>query len=201
MIFGIFRKTRPSLIALALVSACFASPSVAQDPALSVPQLVAALAQGNNSTVRFSEERRLQYLTESLIVQGTLTFKPPNHLERLVLQPRWERMLITGDLLTIEKNATDPPTRVLLADYPVLDARVSSLRSLFSGDLEALQSLFEVSLDTQDEIWLLYLAPLPEPLKEAVREIQIGGSGDQVLSITVIESGGDVSVISILGRV
>ena len=167
----------------------------------SLSRLTAALAQDVDSTVRFSEERQLQYLTEPLFLEGTLTFKPPGYLERQVIQPEWQRMIIDGDLVTIEENWKDPPTRVLLSDYPALEAFVVALRSVLAGDQRSLERTYATALEGTEGAWLLSLTPRPQQLRDAVSEIRITGAGSNILSIEVMEAGGDRSIITIHGKI
>lgn len=173
----------------------------AGETSLTVARLVAQLAQNDGSSVRFSEERRLQHLTEPLFAEGTLTFEPPGTLERLMLRPKWEKVVVEGGLLTIQANKRDEPTKLLLSDYPALDAMTTTLRSLFAGEADALQRLHEATLVSEGDAWSLTLIPRAAAWREAVREIQVTGSGRSVLSITVTEVSGDASVITILGKI
>ena len=74
----------------------FAVTGRAEDGAWTLSRLTAGLALKSPATVGFSEERRLQYLTEPLILEGTLSFEPPARLEKQVLRPKWERMVPTA---------------------------------------------------------------------------------------------------------
>jgi len=195
-----FRIRRRSLVIALCLSVLPLLDAWAGEPSLTVARLVARLAQSGGSSVRFSEERRLQHLTAPLFAEGTLTFEPPGTLERLVLQPKWEKMVAEGGLLTIQTNKRDLPARFLLSDYPTLDAMTTTLRSLFAGDVHVLQRLHEVMLACEGDAWLLTLIPRVAAWSEAIREVQVAGSGRSVRSITVTEAGGDILVITILGK-
>lgn len=162
-------------------------------------ELIAELAQNSGSTVRFSEERRLQYLTEPLFAKGTLSFTPPGRLERQVLSPGRERMTVEGDLLTIEANPKDPPVRVLLSDYPALEAFITALRALLAGDRPTLEHIYAIALAGTEASWRLRLIPKSEQLRDKVREIHISGRAGAIRSIEVIEAGGDRSITTITG--
>jgi len=167
----------------------------------SLSRLTAALAQDVGSTVRFSEERQLQYLTEPLFLEGTLTFKPPGYLERQVVQPKWQRMIIDGDLVSIEENWKDPPIRVLLSDYPALEAFVAALRSILAGDQRSLERTYATALEGTEDAWLLSLTPRPQHLRDAVSEVRITGAGGNIQSIEIMESEGDRTIITIHGKI
>lgn len=194
-------RTRPLSLLIALCLGILASADAwADESAVTLESLVAGLAENRPSTVRFSEERRLQILTEPLVSEGTLTFKAPDRMERLVLRPKWERIVVEGGLLTIEANKRDLPTRLLLSDIPALDALMATLRSLFAGDADALLRFHEASLTSDGDSWALKLIPRDAVWKEAVREVTVEGTGHSVRSIAVNEAGGDSSTITILGE-
>jgi hypothetical protein len=162
-------------------------------------RLIAGLAQDQASTMGFSEVRWLQYLTEPLYLEGTLTFQPPDRLERLVLRPIRERMIVDGDVLTIEASRIAPPARVLLSDHPALDGFITALRSVLTGDQGTLERIYTIALEGAEASWLLRLTPKSERLRAAVSEVLIGGAGREITTVEVIETGGDRSVITIRG--
>jgi outer membrane lipoprotein-sorting protein len=160
---------------------------------------MAGLAQDSASTVGFSEVRRLNYLTEPLHLEGTLTFEPPARLERLVLRPTRERMIVDGDVLTIEASRNTPPARVLLSDHPALDGFITALRSVLAGDQGTLERIYAIELEGGEAAWSLRLTPKSERMREAVSEVRIAGAGREITTVEVIETGGDRSVITIRG--
>lgn len=206
MIFGMSRTRRLSLlIALCLgissTGGAWSSAGVwAGEPPLTVERLVTALMEDREVTVRFLEERRLEFLTEPIVFEGTLTFNPPDYMERLVLRPRWEKIVVEGGLLTVQANKRDLPTRLLLSDLPALDAMITTLRSLFAGDPDALQRLHEATLTADGDDWSLKLLPRAAAWREAVQTVTVEGTEHSVRSITVTEAGGDSSTIIILGK-
>ncbi len=171
----------------------------ADEHSWTLSRLIAGLARDSASTMGFSEVRRLQYLTEPLYLEGTLTFQPPARLERLVLRPTRERMIVDGDVLTIEASRTTLPTRVLLSDHPALDGFITALRSVLAGDQGTLERIYTIALEGGEASWLLRLTPKSQRLRAAVSEVRIGGAGREITTVEVIETGGDRSVITIRG--
>lgn len=149
--------------------------------------------------VRFSEERQLHYLTEPLLLEGTLSFDPPERLEKQVLRPKKETITVDGNLVTFESNPKDPPVRVLLSDYPALDAFVTALRAALSGDLENLAHIYAIELKGTEDSWSLQLTPRTDALRKAVSKVQMNGSSGRIMSIEILETGGDRSIITISG--
>ncbi len=182
---------------LVLLLAFAPTPGRAQEAPWSLSTLLAALAQHKTVTVRFSEERRLQYLTESIRLEGTLSFEPPDRLEKRVVRPKRERMTVEGNLITIETNPGDPRVRVFLSDYPALGAFVTALRALLSGDATDLERVFQPALAGTEESWSIRLTPRQSAVSDTVREIRISGAGGRIASIDILETGGDRSIIAI----
>jgi outer membrane lipoprotein-sorting protein len=188
------------VLSLGLVLAFPAAGPAAEGP-LSLPRLIAGLARETSTTVRFSEERRLQYLTEPLFLEGTLSFEPPGRLEKQVLRPKREKMIVDGNLLIIESNRENPPVRVLLSDHPVLDAFVIAFRAILKGDHETLERIYTTALEGGEAAWLLRLTPRARQLREAVSEVRIAGGTTEITSIEVIEVDGDRSIYTISGKI
>lgn len=173
-------------------------PAPAGEP-LSLDRLMDLVRQTEPSAVAFTERRLLQYLTEPILLEGTLSFSPPDRLAREVHRPKRETMVIEGDLLTLRSNWKDPPTRVLLADFPGLDALVTALRSVLAGDAATLERVYEVELDGEEGAWTVTLTPRAADLRSVVRSVVLEGSGASVGAVEVWEAGGDRSVITIHG--
>jgi hypothetical protein len=169
----------------------------AREAPWNLPALLAALAQPKALTVRFSEQRHLQYLTEPLRLEGTLSFDPPDRLEKHVLRPKRERMTVEGELITVETNPRDPRVRFFLSDYPALGAFVAALRATLNGDAETLERIFLPAMDGTEDSWSLRLTPRMPEVRGTVSEIRIGGSAGRITSIDILEAGGDRSIIAI----
>jgi hypothetical protein len=199
MISGAAPKARLKLLASAIVALAMAlaTASRAAETPWGLSQLIPLLLQETKSSVNFSEERHLAFLTEPVVLEGRLSFEPSGRLERLVLSPKRERMIIDGRLLIIETNAKDPPIRVLLSDHPPLEAFVVALRSLLAGDQGALEQIYDTNLAGGQASWQLRLTPHAPQLSEAVVVVQIKGAADTIESIEVVETGGNRSVITL----
>ncbi len=192
------RSASPALPAVAVVILLAAHVALGgQD--LSLGRLLDLVRQTEPSTVAFTERRSMQYLTEPIVLEGTLSFDPPDRLTREVHRPNRETMVIEGDLLTLKANWKDPPTRVLLADYPGLDALITALRAVLSGDAEALERVYQIDLRGTAEAWTLALIPRAESLRAVVASVVLEGAAETVRSIEVQETGGDSSVITVHG--
>jgi len=202
MIFGTSRKTLPRLrvwTGLALLLLSLQASRAAEGPQ-DLAAVLSALRQDSTATADFVERRSLAYLTEPLVVAGRLTYSPGGRLERQVTRPKPETMIIDGPLLTIEQNPKDPPIRVLLEDYPPLQAFVSALRALLAGDRTALETTFESDFESSGTSWRLTLTPKAVALADAIDAIEVAGKAGSLRSLEIAERNGNRTLVEIQPR-
>jgi outer membrane lipoprotein carrier protein LolA len=160
-------------------------------------QLMRSLSAVKSSKARFVERRDLVALTAPLRSSGTLLYVAPGRVEKHTLKPAPESVIIEGDRLTVEKVEGGPKRVFNLPDYPVFWAFVESIRSTLAGDLETLSRFYRVDLSGRESQWRLVLVPVEPKMREVVSEIRIEGRRDSIGSISVFESGGDRSTMTI----
>lgn len=176
-------------------------PLSAHAAAWDLARLAEVISGAGFGTYRFAEERHLQFLTEPLHLEGTLSYTAEGKLVRRVTSPRPEQAVIDGNLLSIETNKVDPPVRVLLSDQPVLNALVVALRATLTGDVPLLIDHYEADLSGLEASWSLNLTPRAASLRAAVEEIRLQGSAHEIRTIEILETNGDRSVITISGKI
>lgn len=189
---------RKGLVA-ALLAVCVALPATAASVAESgwgLPQLAQLLAQNSGGTLAFTEYKYLQALKLPLRVQGTVSFTPPDRIERIVTQPRPERFVVDNGLVTISKNGGSEHV-VQLAQYPQLQAFVSAFTATLNGQLQALQKNFTTVVSGNAEAWALKLTPARAALADTVEQMVITGAAAQILSFEVKQANGDRSVMQL----
>lgn len=198
MIFGIGLRTviRLSATLVCCLTILVASPAGAAQSGWGLGALLEELKSETESTVAFTEARHLIHLTEPLILEGTLSFKPPRTLAREVLRPKRESMIIEGNLLSVQTNWKDPPVRVMLSDYPPLEALITALRALLTGDRDLLERDYTTELHGDESAWTLRLVPKAPALSVAVREVLVSGRGDAMEGLEVAETSGDRVVLT-----
>ena len=187
-------------IALALlVLGCLVSaPARTQGKsALALEQLMKDLAQVKSARGRFVERKHLAMLNAPLESSGTLVYVAPGRLEKHMLSPRRESLILDGDQLIIENKDKGQRRTFPLQEHPVLWAFVESVRSTLTGDLATLQRFYEVRLEGDAGAWRLRLKPKEPRMRQAASEIRVGGSGTWVSVIEIDEAGGDRSVTTI----
>ena len=170
-----------------MVLLAFALPAHAD----ALDEVMRNLAQVKSARGKFVERKHLAMLDGPLESSGILAFSP-DRLEKHMLAPHRESMVVERDTLILEK---DGKRRVLaLQENAVAWGLIESIRSTLRGDLATLKRFYGVRLEGDPADWRLLLTPLEGPMRKAAREIRIGGKGGWVERIEVIDAAGDRSV-------
>jgi outer membrane lipoprotein-sorting protein len=164
-----------------------------------LPQLMARLASVRAATGSFVERRYQQMLTEPQQSSGRLVYVAPDKLQKDVLQPSTERMMVDGGMLVVEREG-DRPRRLALEDYPAIGAIIESVRGTLAGDLPALERHYRVSLEGSAAGWTIVLDPADAKLREFVTAVRISGREGKVERIVTEEAGGDRTETSIVAE-
>lgn len=158
----------------------------------SLETLMADLAKVEERQARFVEERQLGILDETLVTEGTLSYRAPDELIRQDLLPEPALYAIEGDKLRI--IADDEERLVALDQEPILATMITPFLAIFAGDLEALSSEFEPGYAEKGTSWTVTLKPRSSsPSRHFVDRIEIIGESLEVQRIDVHEQGGDLS--------
>lgn len=183
---------------LSLALALLLAPPLAQaDDKFSVERLMRELAQVKSARGKFVERKYLAILETPLESSGTLLYAAPGRVEKHMLRPREESLILDGDTLVIENKHTGKRRSLTLQEHPVVWGFVESIRATLTGDLATLQRFYKVELEGDARAWRLRLEPIEPRMRQAVAEIRLGGSGTWVNRIEVLEAGGDRSVMAI----
>ena len=186
--------TRVVLVALAL-AVSGATCAATGEPELA--GLMRELATVPSARARFVETKQVALLKAPLVLTGTLSYERPDHLEKHVLTPYDERIVIAGTQVTVENNARNQTRNVSVASNPTLLALVESLRATLAGDLVALERHFEVTLERAASEWTIALVPRDPGTLALITRIRLTGRGNQLRHIDIEEAGGDRSNMSI----
>jgi outer membrane lipoprotein-sorting protein len=168
-------------------------PALAQDKT-TLSQLMRELSQVKSARGKFVERKYLAMLNAPLESSGTLVYLAPGRLEKHMLSPRQESLILDGETLIIENKDKGQRRSLALQEHPVVWAFVESIRSTLTGDLATLERFYEVSLAGDAGAWRLRLKPREARMRQAAAEITLGGSGTWVNLIEIVEAGGDRSV-------
>jgi Outer membrane lipoprotein carrier protein LolA-like len=179
--------TRRALGLLMLAWLCAASSDL--------DAVMGLLAMRRHGRVEFIEQQFLAILDHPLESSGELRYDAPDHLEKHTLLPKSERLVLDGGVLTVERGGR---RHVLdMHRYPQIQPFVESIRATLAGDRSALEKVFHVEFDGSVERWSLSLVPVDQHLKQAVTQVQIDGSRDQLLKIEIRQADGDRSLMTL----
>ena len=158
-----------------------------------LPVLMESLAQVRSARARFVEKRYLSLLRKPIETMGVLVYEAPGRLEKLVHKPKPERLLLEGDLLTLETDNGRKRKVLALAEIPQLAALVGALRATLAGDMQMLVRYFDVSLEGPPDRWRLTLKPMES--SSLVKFVRIFGTGVDLTAVEVQQTDGDRSVM------
>jgi len=195
------RTRRPGLRALGLGALAFGAsglPGAAQADSVTLPALMALLAQRQHGEADFEQVQYLAALRQPARSSGIMIYDAPAHLEERILQPHPSSMVLDHEQLTIRNGSRQRELR--LEDYPQLAPLIDSIRATLAGDQAALEQRFELALSGDLDHWELQLHPrLPESAR-VVQAIRIAGERDAILQVEVRQGDGDHSLMTIRPR-
>jgi outer membrane lipoprotein-sorting protein len=157
-----------------------------------------SLATRRHGTVDFVEQKFLSLLKRPVESSGTLVYDAPDRLEKRTLEPRPETLLLRGDVLTVQRATR---SRVLdLKSYPQILPFIESVRATLAGDRAALEKQFVLQFSGNLARWTLTLKPVNAELAKSIRQIQIDGSGNDLLRVEIRQADGDRSLMTLRPR-
>ena len=180
-----------------LPAAMVATVALAAAAPLTVTELMQMLGSVESANARFVETRHSALLKSPLVLQGTLSYRRPDRIEKHVLSPHDERITVEAGRLTLENRSQNRRKTIAVSSAPGLAALIESIRATRAGDLAALQRHYVVQLEGTREQWTLTLRPLESQVADYVISIALAGSGSRIGRITTEEAGGDRSVMEV----
>ena len=179
--------------ASAFVAMALAWPAAAH--AYGVQELFQQLGQGKPRRATFQEKKTLALLDKPVESSGELSFTPPGRLEKKTTRPRAERIVIEGDLATVERNNKQQTLR--LSQQPAIAALIDSIRSTLAGDLNALVKSYSAAVAGDAARWRLTLRPLDPSVATVVEHVEISGAHGIVRTVEIFQADGDKSVMTL----
>jgi hypothetical protein len=185
------------LTASAAAAACAAQPATAAAPAATDPldELLRRLAARRRGHVTFTEVQHLAVLDRPLESSGELLYEAPDHLEKRILKPRPETLVLAHGMLSATRGRHTHT--VALAAWPQVAPLIESIRATLAGDRAALERIFTVELQGDATRWVLRLAPRDPAAAHAVTEVHITGESDRLRTVEILEADGDRSLLTL----
>jgi outer membrane lipoprotein-sorting protein len=183
-------------LALSLVLGLPGSPEAAEDqPPLDLPQLMEQMAQVSARRDRFTETKTMAVLAKPLVLTGTLAYSRPDRVEKHVLTPYEEHLVVHGDQLTLVNK--DGTKRIGVKSHPLIWSFVEAIRASLAGEVEALRRFYHIKVEGTPMKWLLTLRPLDPQAASYLTSIRLTGHGNRLTLVEIHEAGGDRSVMAI----
>lgn len=160
---------------------------------LNLKELAAQLSAPTELRASFSQERTLTGFARTLKAEGTLLV----HREHGIL---WrQRTPFAQDVVLDERGIlVDDGTglkAMAQSDNPQLQSFAKMLKSLFAGDLSALEQYFTLELTGTSEKWQLTLTPTQEPMNLIFSGLELKGA-HYVQEVVLQDKAGDSTKIA-----
>ena len=169
-----------------------AASSPGPDP---LDALMHALAARRSGHVSFTEVQQLAVLDRPLESSGELLYEAPDRLEKRILKPRPETLVLAHGLLTATRGKH---TRTMeLAAWPQGAPLLESIRATLAGDRATLERIFSVELQGDAARWTLKLTPRDPEAARAVAEVLISGENATLKTVEILQADGDRSLLTI----
>ena len=155
----------------------------------SLNQLMQRMATTRRVKAKFHEVKQLALLAAPLESRGLFYFISPDCLAWHTTHPGSSLFAIEGTSVRFrDETGTES---IDLSRDPSVRAFVDSFMVLFKGDLEALQSSYHVSFDSDASGWRLVLTPRAARMKQVVSEIRLSGKSGPLQEMELREADGD----------
>lgn len=185
------------LVAFAAPLAASAAGSPAASPAASdgLDALMHELAAHPPGHVSFTEVQHLAVLDRPLESSGELLYQAPDRLEKRILKPRPETLVLAHGVLSATRGKH---TRSMeLAAWPQIAPLLESLRATLTGDRATLERIFSVELEGDAARWTLSLTPKDPEAARAVTRVIITGENAKLRTVETFQADGDRSLLTI----
>jgi outer membrane lipoprotein-sorting protein len=181
-----------------VLSLALALPGIAEtagNQPLDLPQLMELMAQVPARQDRFTETKTMAVLTKPLVLTGTLAYSRPDRVEKHVLTPYEEHLIVQGDQLTLANK--DGTKRIGVKSHPLIWSFVEAIRASLAGDVAALRRFYHIKVEGTSKEWLLTLRPLDPQAMSYLSSIRLRGHGNRLVLVEIDEARGDRSVMTI----
>lgn len=186
------RCTRRAAVA-GLLAALAAAAAAATPDALD--EVLGTLAARRQARVAYTEVQHLAVLDAPLHSSGELLYEAPDRLEKRVLTPRAETLVLAHGVLSATRGGH---TRVLeLAAAPQLAPLIECLRATLAGDRAALERLFSLDLAGDLAHWTLTLTPRDAAAARSVASVRITGERADLRTVEILAADGDRSFLTL----
>jgi Outer membrane lipoprotein carrier protein LolA-like len=171
------------------------SPTASSAASDGLDALMHELAAHPSGHVTFTEVQHLAVLDRPLESSGELLYEAPDRLEKRILKPRSETLVLAHGVLSATRGKH---TRSMdLAAWPQIAPLLESLRATLTGDRATLERIFSVELEGDAARWTLKLTPKDPEAARAVTRVIITGENAKLRTVETFQADGDRSLLTI----
>ncbi len=157
--------------------------------------LMGELAVRRHGHVTFTEVQHLAVLERPLESSGELLYEAPDRLEKRILKPRPETLILAHGVLSVTRG--QHTRTVELSAWPQVAPLIESLSATLAGDRATLERTFSVELDGDPARWTLRLTPRNPDAARAVTAVLITGEAANLRTVEILDADGDRSLLTI----
>ena len=162
--------------------------------ALTFEELQLQMQQYPTLRCNYTQEKKIKELASPLISQGTMLLSRQYGLYWQQLIP-FDMSLCATETDFIQTLAGQQPQVVSRNDNPMLFEIIHTLKALFSGDKEALETNFTTDFRSTGNNWELILTPKQEPFSLIFSELRVSGT-DFIDKLQLFDKGGDLTTLT-----
>lgn len=178
-----------------LAASAAGSPTASPTASDGLDALMHELAAHPSGHVTFTEVQHLAVLDRPLESSGELLYEAPDRLEKRILKPRPETLVLAHGVLSATRGKH---TRSMdLAAWPQIAPLLESLRATLTGDRTTLERIFSVELEGDAARWTLSLTPKDPEAARAVTRVIITGENAKLRTVETFQADGDRSLLTI----
>ncbi len=157
--------------------------------------LMHELAARRSGHVTYTEVQYLAVLDRPLESSGELLYEAPDRLEKRILKPRPETLVLAHGVLSATRGKHTRTTE--LAAWPQVAPLLESIRATLAGDRATLERIFSVELEGDAARWTLKLTPRDPEAARTVAEVLITGENATLRTVEILQADGDRSLLTI----
>lgn len=145
----------------------------------------------------FTQTQKIKEFKNPVVSRGNFIFQAPGKLRWVVLSPYNYIMLVKDKKITISYPKLNHVESRDLAEDKITASVAASMSAFFQGDLDTLNSRYEVSIDGgENGKTLLTLVPKSSHERRTVKNIKLRFTREHIESIEIYASGGGETIIN-----
>lgn len=168
-------------------------PVIASNASNNAELIKSQLSKNSKLCADFEQHKSLAVLDRPLISNGKIIFLANKGVLWTVLRPFPSKALVTETEI-IKWAADGTKTRSKFAQSPLFGAMTQVFFAMFTGNIDSLNEMFELTSSKYEEDWSINLVPTDSKLSTVISSMKISGQ-QNINSITIEEIRGDVTKI------